>query len=112
MTTVINTYGNLFDLVLEKSTGINDTPYEGLRVKRKGYADKHVINIDLDRVNVNYDGAPVKHRYYRVRINQGMRGTCNTLAETRECIAVLQEAVKAAEEIEVWMKLSGWWRED
>ena len=113
MEKLIKTFGNNgahFELYEIESTGINNTPFHTLEVRSTGTALKHVIEIRLNRVNVDYNGEPVKHRFYNIYVSHGMRGETDTLAETKEYIDALTAAVDAAFGIQAYCFLNGWWK--
>lgn len=90
------------NFILYKQSGIgnNETPYEELRVRSEGEAEKHVVEIRFDyRGCPRFDGAPVHYKYTGVNIAHGMRMKADTLNETLEYIAVLQEAYDFANTI-------------
>ena len=62
------------NFTLEHVTGVgnNDTPYEELEVRRKGLAEKHVVDIDLRPTCVlQYVGKPIKYTYRDVHVKHG-----------------------------------------
>lgn len=100
------------NFTLEHVTGVgnNDTPYEELEVRRKGLAEKHVVDIDLRPTCVlQYVGKPIKYTYRDVHVKHGFRSTPDTLAETQEYINVLKEALEVAFEVQKYCILNGWW---
>lgn len=105
---VIREFDN-FTLVRVESIGMNDTPYTALEVRKKGLAEKHVVDVKLDRKNVEYDGTPIVHKYTNVYVNHGMRMRQDTLAETKEYIDVLNEAVEVAFEVMKYCVINGLW---
>lgn len=105
---VIREFDN-FTLVRETGIGMNDTPYENLAVRKKGLAEKHVVEVKLDRTNAMYNGEPVIHKYTGVYVNHGMRMKQDTLAETKEYIDVLNEAIDVAFEVMKYCVINGLW---
>jgi len=105
---VIREFDN-FTLVRETGTGMNETPYTGLAVRRKGLAEKHVVEVKLDQKTVMYDGTPIVHKYTDVYVSHGMRMKQDTLAETKEYIDVLNEAIDVAFEVMKYCVINGLW---
>ena len=107
--TEIKDFGN-FVLYYVEGIGRENTHYEELEVRSKGLADKHVVNIELNTSGVYiFDGTPVKYAYRSVEVKHGMRMTIDTLAETKEYIDVLNEALDVAFEVQKYCILNGWW---
>ena len=106
---VIKEFEN-FTLEHVTGVGINDTPYEELEVRSKGLADKHVVSVRLDSGVYSFNGEPVKRLVNKVYVNHGMRMTTDTLAETKEYIDVLNEALDVAFEVQKYCILNGWWK--
>lgn len=106
---VIREFEN-FTLEHVTGVGINDTPYEELEVRSKGLADKHVVSVRLDSGVYAFNGKPVKRLVNKVYVNHGMRMTTDTLAETKEYIDVLNEAMDVAFEVQKYCILNGWWK--
>ena len=114
MEKLIKTFGNNgahFELYEIESTGINNTPYHTLEVRSTGTAKKHVIEIRLNRVNVDYNGEPVKHKFYNIYVSHDMRSEMDTLSESIECANAIKAAVDAAFEIQKYCVFNGWWKE-
>ena len=108
--TEIKRFGN-FILRKIEGVGANDTPYEELDVKPIGLAEKHVIDIELNYRGVYpFNGEPVKYMYDDVEVKHGMRMKKDTLAETKEYIDVLNEALDVAFEVQKYCILNGWWK--
>ena len=98
-----------FDLVVRTGVGRENTPYEALDVINKGPAKKHVVDVRLNLANwPRYEGKPVKHIYKNSYVSHGMRGSSDTLDDTREYIEVLQEAIKFAEQVNDFLSTSEW----
>lgn len=95
-----------FELVKKSGVGMNRTPWTGLEVVSKGLAKKHVIKIELNTdMPPAFDGEPVEFKYTEAYVTHGMRmHGHDTLEETREFIAVLDEAVDFAERINEYLK--------
>lgn len=90
----------MFELVREEGIGMNDTPWKGLEVRSYGPAEKHVVQIRLERANhPDFNGEPVEYQYRDAEVAHGMRMQKDTLEDTREYIEVLEEAVDFAEDI-------------
>ena len=100
---------NNFILYHETGTAMNNTPYESLEVRPIGLAEKHVVDIELRSNVFAYNGEPIKYTYNRVYVKHGFRSTPDTLAETKEYIDVLNEALEVAFDIEKYCVLNGWW---
>lgn len=114
MEKLIKTFGNnaaYFELYEITGVGINNTDYHTLEVRSMGTAKKHVIEIRLNRVNVDYNGEPVKHRFYKIYVSHGMRSEMDSLTESIECANAIIAAVDAAFEIQKYCVLNGWWKE-
>lgn len=93
-----------------QGVGANDTPYDELDVKSIGLAEKHVVEVRLDYRGVPvYEGDPVKYVYNGVEVSHGMRMKRDSLAETKEYIGVLNEALDVAFEVQKYCILNGWW---
>lgn len=105
----IKQFGNF---ILQHESGVvNDTPWEGLRVKSVGLAGKHVVEIRLDTTNIyDFNGEPVKYMYRNVYVSHGVRMKQDTLAETQEYIEVLREAIEVAFDVHKYCVLNGWWK--
>lgn len=100
-----------FVLYYVEGVGVEDTPYQELEVKSIGIADKHVVHVELNSARVyQYNGAPVKYEYKSVEVKHGMRMQADTLAETKEYIDVLNEALEVAFEVQKYCILNGWWK--
>lgn len=86
--------------------GMNDTPYKDLRVKSKGLADKHVVEIRLSRPTSTpaFDGTPGEYTYRTAYIAHGMRGVSDSLEDTEEYIEVLEDAVAFARKVIRWLR--------
>ena len=90
-----------FEVRKEYGVGIDDTPFISVYVltKPRSLAKKHVVEVRLDTAggfpNYRYNGAYVAH---------GMRMTSDTLDETREYIAVLEDAIDFAERVDAWLQ--------
>ena len=100
------------NFVLEHITGVgaNDTPYDELEVRSIGTAKKHVVDIRLNyRGFYRYEGEPVFYMYNEVEVAHGMRMKKDSLAETKEYIDVLTEAIDVAFEVEKYCVLNGRW---
>ena len=110
MEKLIEKFGE-FELYEIESTGINNTPYHTLEVRSTGNAKKHVIEIRLNRVNVNYNGEPVKHVFRDIYVSHGMRSETDTLTESLICANAIIAAVNAAFEIKKYCVFNGWWKE-
>ena len=108
--TEIKKFGN-FILRRIQGVGANDTPYDKLDVKSIGLAEKHVVEVRLHyRGTYPFNGEPVKYMYDEVEVSHGMRMKTDTLAETKEYIDVLNEALDVAFEVQKYCILNGWWK--
>lgn len=100
-----------FTLCREEGIGMNDTPWEGLKIISDGLAEKHVVEVRLsiDR-SPSFDGEPVKFKYNpeRTEIAHGMRMTRDTFADTEEYIEVLKEALAFAKRVNSFLQDSDW----
>lgn len=100
-----------FTLVKESGTGMNNTPWEGLKVISEGNAEKHVIEVRLISDGLpRYDGDPVHHKYNGVSVAHGMRMITDTLAETEEYIEALKSAVDFARRLDAFIRDNDEWR--
>lgn len=102
-----------FSLVKENGIGIQDTPWEHLRVISEGNAEKHVIEVRLDPYrSPKFEGKPVKYTYgpNALEVSHGMRSKKDTLAETEEYIEALKEAVIFAKRVQKFIDESDEWR--
>jgi len=97
-----------FEFVKQRGTGMNDTLWSGLAVRTKdgSLAEKHVVRIDLETGNNPiFDGEPVEYKYYSdAVVSHGMRMKKDTLKDTQEYIAVLEDAVDFAERVNAWLE--------
>lgn len=94
-----------FSLVEDSGIGINNTPWEGLKVISKGLAKKHVVEIRLHtKGSPGFNGEPVTYQYSDVEIAHGMRSTSDTLEDTEEYIEVLEDAVDFAKRIKKFIE--------
>lgn len=100
---------NNFILYRDEGVASNNTPVDGLVVKSIGLAEKHVVDVDMDSFNNEYNGTPIKYKYSKVYVRHGMRGRQDTLAETKEYIDVLNEAIDVAFEVQKYCILNGYW---
>ena len=94
----------MFDLVVDRGVGMNNTPWTGLKVISKGAAEKHVIEVRLESRWVpadDFDGAPIQFVYNPsgTEVAHGSRMRKDTLDDTREYIQALQEALDFAENV-------------
>ena len=97
-----------FSFYEESGIGVNNTPWRGLRVKSKGAAEKHVVEIRLNsKRSMPFNGEPVDYKYTGAYISHGMRGVSDTIEDTREYIEVLADAVDFAGMIDDWLKTDG-----
>lgn len=95
----------LFELREESGIGTKNTPWTGLYVKSFGAAEKHVVEIRLERKGwQDYNGEPVRQKYRGVSVSHGMRSVSDTLDDTAEYIDVLESALDFAYEIEDFVK--------
>jgi hypothetical protein len=100
-----------FILQYVEGIGVRDTPYQELRVKSVGLADKYVVEVRLNSARVySYEGELVKYEYNNVYVSHGMRMVSDSLAETQEYIEVLKEALDVAFEVQKYCILNGWWK--
>lgn len=99
-----------FCLCHRHGVGINDTPYEELRVTSVRLADKYVIEIRLDADFNDFNGKHIKNTYNDVYIAHGMRSAKESLAETKEYVEVLNEAIEFAEKIKDYIEYNDEWK--
>ncbi len=100
-----------FTLVKDSGIGVNDTPWEGLKVKSSDAAEKHVVEVRLSSVgNPRFDGTPVKHRYdpERTEVSHGMRMCADSFADTEEYIEVLKSALAFAKRVNDYIINNDW----
>ncbi len=100
-----------FTLVKESGIGVNDTPWEGLKVKSSDAAEKHVVEVRLYRAgNPSFDGTPVKYKYdpERTEVSHGMRMCSDSFADTEEYIEVLKSALAFAKRVQNFIIDSEW----
>lgn len=110
MRTLIKEFEN-FELYHEEYTNINGVEVESIDVKSKNKAEKHVIEIRLNGslfLNVP-NGTKGKYKYTSVYVSHGMRGKSDTLAETKEYIDTLTDALNVAFEIEKYCVFNNLW---
>lgn len=88
----------------ESGVGMQDTPWNGLRVDSKGLAEKHVVEVRLTPVNSDFNGEPITFRYRDVYVGNGMRSVVSTLDETLELSDVLADAVDFAYRVIDWIR--------
>ena len=101
-----------FSLVKESGIGINNTPWERLRIISDGNANKHVVEVRLNFENDGkFDGEPVHYKYSSVSVIHGVRMATDTLAETQEYINCLIEALEFAKRVENFINSNEEWRE-
>ena len=96
-----------FELVKASGIGTHETPWTGLKVISKGLAKKHAVEIKLNTGRDKwyiFDGTPIDFKYTDAYVSHGMRMKTDTLDETREYIAVLDEAVNFAERVNAYLK--------
>ena len=98
----------MFELIMQKGVGVNNTPYTSLSVRSSGLAKKHVVEIRLISNWVDFNGDPVEYTYRGVEVAHGMRMQADTLDETQEYIEVLQSALSFAHEVEDYLAGNGW----
>ena len=99
-----------FSLFFEEFENIDNEKCQGLNVKSTGNAEKHVIEIRLCGAKFPYHGGETKkYSYSNIYVSHGMRSTSDSLAETKEYIDTLTEALDAAFEIQKYCMLNGWW---
>ena len=106
--TLLKSKNDNFELVTKSGIGVEDTPYEGLEVIRKGLADKHVVDVRLKSSMHDFNGTPVKYKYYGAYVAHGMRSEQDTLDETLEYIKVLGEAVEFTRTVIQYIEDTGW----
>lgn len=93
-----------FEFIRRTGVGANNTPWTALRVEAKGLAEKHVVEVRLNRRGFpQYSGTPLVEEYTGAEVSHGMRMMSDTLDETREYIEVLQQAVTFAEAVNNWL---------
>lgn len=100
-----------FTLCREEGVGVNDTPWEGLKVKSSDAAEKHVVEVRLSSVGwPQFDGTPIKHRYdpEGTEISHGMRMSRDSFADTEEYISVLQAALAFAKRVNDYIINNDW----
>lgn len=97
-----------FTLVKESGVGMNNTPWEGLKVISEGAADKHVVEVRLVSDYQAYDGKPIKRRYEEVYVSHGMRSQSDSFADTAEYIQVLQDALEFAKRVDRYIHDNDW----
>lgn len=107
---VIFNYGD-FTLVKENGIGMNNTPWEGLKVISDGLAEDFVVAVRLERAGlVPYNGEPVKIKYTgNVAVAHGMKSRTETLTETAQYINVLTEALTFALRVERFLSENDEW---
>lgn len=96
-----------FTFVRRWGVGMKGIHYEELYVKSKGLADEHVVQVRLNSTNFMEDpgeGEVFKYEYKDAYVAHGMRPVTDTLQDTRDYIAVLQDAVEFAERIDEWLE--------
>lgn len=94
----------MFTFKEKSGVGINNTPYTGLAVASKGLAEKHVVDIRLNRKGwQEFNGEPVHYKYTGAEVAHGMRSRADTLEETREYIDVLEDALDFAIRVNNWI---------
>lgn len=100
-----------FALCKEDGIGMNDTPWEGLKVKSSDNAEKHVVEVKLYTADHSiYDGTPIKHRYdpEKTEISHGMRMSRDTFSDTEEYIKVLENALSFAKRVNQYIIDNDW----
>ena len=100
-----------FTLVKESGIGVNNTPWEGLKIKSSGAAEKHVVEVRVHNSNyIPYDGTAVKYKYDSdaVEVSHGMRMATDSLADTEEYIEVLKSALAFAKRVQNYINNSEW----
>ena len=102
-----------FVLITREGVGMNDTPWKELKILSEDLASKHIIEIRLDSNSgiPNYVGKPVQLTYSDVSIAHGMRMERDTLADTKEYIEVLEEALDFAARVKDFINTSEEWKE-
>lgn len=95
---------DMFTFRKESGIGVNNTPWEGLKVDSKGLAEKHVVEVRLNtKGSPAFDGEPVKFQYKDAYVSHGMRERMDTLDDTRDYIDVLENALVFAERVNDWI---------
>lgn len=97
---IMNSKAGYFSLVETSGTGINRTPWTGYTVIGGPEAKKYVVEIHLDRDNVDMNGDPVQFTYRDVYVAHGFGSKVESLEETAQYIKVLQDALDFAYEIQ------------
>lgn len=94
-----------FEFVETQGIGMNDTPWEGLKViTKEGPAKDHVVEVRLNYGNnPKFDGEPVKYTYKDAYVAYGLPTRVPTLDETREFITVLEDAIEFAEAVNKYL---------
>lgn len=93
-----------FELVMRSGVGMNDTPWKGLEVVSRGLAKKHVVKVELETaISPDFNGKPVEYKYNGAYVSHGMRMQKDTLEETHELVAVLDEAISFAEAVNEYL---------
>ena len=101
-----------FSLRSYESIGVKDTPYTALECISHDLAYKHVVEIRLNSIFQNYDGTPIHHKYRDCYVSHGIRSSKDTLEDTEDYIAVLEEAVDFARKINCYLRTNKEWRAD
>lgn len=89
--------------------GINDTPFESLRVASIGDADKYVVEVRLNSAMLVFTGEPVQYKYKDATVSYGLSSRQYTLEDTKNLISLLQDAVEFAERINDWLSENPEW---
>lgn len=99
-----------FIFIMRNGVGVNDTPYRELKILNQGLAEKHVVEVRLDSTHEKFEGEAIQYRYYGAYVAHGMRMKQDSLAETREYIQVLEDAVIFAEKVNAWLDSNEEWQ--
>lgn len=91
--------------------GVNDTPFESLRVASIGDADKYAIEVRLNTDMQVFTGKPVQYKYHDAVVSYGLPSRQYTLDDTKNFINILQDAVEFAERINQWLSEDLKWSE-
>ena len=98
-----------FVFFMYSGVGINDTPFESLRVASIGDADKYVVEVRLNSNMLVFTGEPVCYKYKDAIVSYGLSSRQYTLEDTKNLINILQDVVEYAERINSWLSENTEW---
>lgn len=108
---IMTSPSGIFSLGVDSGIGVKDTPWEELKVKSSGLAEKYMVEIRIQSPYYNLDGKSIRRKAYpdEVEVVHGVSERRESLEDTIEYIGVLQEAVEFAKQISDFIKRNPEW---